>query len=179
MSVGELMGLVRNYKNNPLTVPIPGSRFIPNINSEVKTMDLKERLQSLIELAHKEERTLIAVLDKKERMATGKIDRWSAKDIIAHITYWNDCTVNNILATLRKENPDIRGDYNKINAEIFELNKNKSWNDITTDLQRVYNSAIECVKTVPDDVNSAVARRQSTMENSRWNFLCTPDCTSC
>jgi tetratricopeptide (TPR) repeat protein len=152
MLADELMGLTRNYKNSPLTAPISGSRFIHNINSEVKTMDLKERLQSLIKLAYKEERTLIVVLDNKERTATGKINRWSVKDIIAHIAYWKDCTVNNILATLREENPDVRGDFNKINAEIFKLNKKKSWNNITLDLKRVHDSAVECVKTIPDDV---------------------------
>ena len=115
-------------------------------------MDLRERLQSLLQLANEEERTFITGLDKKERIETGKIDKWSAKDIIAHIVYWNDYTVSNILATLRNENPDVRGDFNKINAEVFEVNKNKSWDDIIADLERVHNSAIECVKTIPDEM---------------------------
>jgi tetratricopeptide (TPR) repeat protein len=115
-------------------------------------MELRERLQSLLQLANEEERTFITGLDKKERIETGKIDKWSAKDIIAHIVYWNDYTVSNILATLRNENPDVRGDFNKINAEVFEVNKNKLWDVIIADLERVHNSAIECVKTIPDEM---------------------------
>ncbi len=115
-------------------------------------MTLREKLQSLLQLANEEERTFITGLDKKERIETGEIDRWSAKDIIAHIVYWNDYMVSNILATLRNENPDVRGDFNKINAEVFEVNKNKSWDDILADLERVHNSAIECVKTIPDEM---------------------------
>ncbi len=115
-------------------------------------MALREKLQSLLQLANEEERTFITGLDNKERIETGKIDKWSAKDIIAHIVYWNEYIVSNILATLRNENPDVRGDYNKINAEVFEVNKNKLWDVIIADLGRVHNSAIECVKTTPDEM---------------------------
>ena len=58
--------------------------------------------------------------------------------------------VRNIAATLRRENPDVRGDVDTINKKVFEANKNNSWDDTLIRLGRVHESAIACVRSVPD-----------------------------
>ena len=114
-------------------------------------MTLKERLLALLKSAYEEEQTLYARLGENERSATGKLEQWSAKDIMAHIICWKEYMVRNIMATLRNENPDAHGDLDKTNAEIFEANKNNSWDDTLTHLERAHKSSIKCVRTVPNE----------------------------
>jgi len=122
-----------------------------NNNERVIIMTLKERLIALLESAYEEEQKLCVSLDKDEKSENGKLEQWSAKDIMAHIVYWKEYMVRNITATLRKESPGVRGDVDTINKEVFEANKNKSWEDILTHLERVYKSSIECVRAVPHE----------------------------
>ena len=114
-------------------------------------MSLKEKLLALLKLAFEEEQKIYTSLDKNEKSATGKLEQWSAKDIMAHIVYWKEYMVRNITATLRGESPDVRGDVDTINEEVFRANKNNSWEETLTRLERAYNSAIKCVKSVPDE----------------------------
>ncbi len=114
-------------------------------------MRLIEKLLSLLKLAYEEEQKLYARLDENERSLSGKLEQWSAKDIMAHIASWKEFTISDITAALRGENPEVRGDLDRINAAIYEANKNKSWGDILTQLERVYKSSIECVRAVPHE----------------------------
>lgn len=114
-------------------------------------MRLTEKLLALLKLAYEEEQKLYARLDENERSSAGKLGQWSAKDIMAHIASWKECTVSDIAATLRGENPEASGDLDGINAAIYEANKNKSWDDILTHLEQVYKSFIECVRAVPHE----------------------------
>lgn len=114
-------------------------------------MRLIEKLMVLLKLAYEEEQKLYARLDENERSSTGNLEQWSAKDIMAHIAAWKEYTVSDITAALRGKNPEVRGDLDKINAAIYEENRNKSWEDILTHLERVYKSSIECVRAVPHE----------------------------
>ena len=114
-------------------------------------MALKERLITLLELAYEEEQKLCLSLDENEKSEIGKLEQWSAKDIMSHIVYWKEYLVGSITATLRRESPDVRGDVDTINKEVFEANRNSSWDDTLMRLDRVYESAITCVRSVPDE----------------------------
>ena len=114
-------------------------------------MRLTEKLLVLLKLAYEEEQKFYARLDEKERSSTSKLEQWSAKDIMAHIASWKECTVSDITAALRGENPEVLGDLDRINAVIYKANRNKSWDDILTHLEQVYKSSIECVRAVPHE----------------------------
>ena len=114
-------------------------------------MRLVEKLLILLKTAHEEERTLYARLDENERSTDSNLEQWSAKDALEHITSWKEYMVSNITATLRHENPEASVDLDRINATIFEENKNKSWDDILTNLERVYRSSVECARAIPHE----------------------------
>jgi len=117
----------------------------------VSAIDVKERLLNLIKLAHNEEQALFTKLSSKERSAVGKLEQWSAKDLIAHLAVWKERMIQNIMATLRNKNLPIDGDLDEINAKIFEVNKNSSWDETLAYAERACRSAIECVRAVPHE----------------------------
>lgn len=115
-------------------------------------MTLREKLLILFKSAYEEEKYFHANLDENEISATGKLERWSAKDIMAHLMYWKECVVPTIAATLQNKNTDIRRDVDAINEEVFKTNENKSWDDVMADFERVHKSFVECVETIPDEM---------------------------
>lgn len=114
-------------------------------------MNVKERLLNLIKLAYNEEQAIFTKLSDKERSTVGKLEQWSAKDLIAHLAAWKERQTQNIIATLRGESLPDDGDLDEINAKIFEANRNSSWDDIHAYAERVYRSVVEVVRVVSDD----------------------------
>ena len=55
------------------------------------------------------ERTLVAGLNDAERSATGRLERWSAKDLIAHLTSWQTYLAGLLSAVLSGETPELPG----------------------------------------------------------------------
>jgi tetratricopeptide (TPR) repeat protein len=113
-------------------------------------MQIKQRLLNLLRLAYNEEQVFFAKLSDRERSAIGKLEQWSAKDLIAHLGAWKERQTQKITATLRGENPPIDGNLDEINSKIFEENRNTSWDDILKYAERGYSSAVDCVRAVPD-----------------------------
>lgn len=114
-------------------------------------MALKEELLALLKLAYEEEQKLCSSLSEEEKSAIGKLEQWSAKDIMAHIIYWKEYMIRSVAATMRNESPDMRGDIDTVNEKVFKANKNISWEDMLVRLERAYKSAIKCVQNVPDE----------------------------
>jgi tetratricopeptide (TPR) repeat protein len=115
-------------------------------------MTKKEILRSLLTQAENEEKKFMTEFEKRESNTIGKIDQWSAKDIVAHNTYWKLYCVENAQAFLRKEDTAACDDVDKINAEVFEENKNKTWQEVSGKLQSVNRYAMECLAMISDNL---------------------------
>ena len=68
-------------------------------------MELKPKLIELIEHASKEEQALFAKLSEDERSVQGEPDRWSPKDVIAHLAAWKTRMAEDLAAAARGETP--------------------------------------------------------------------------
>jgi len=66
-------------------------------------MELKSKLVALIERASQEEQALFAKLSEEERAVRGEPDRWSPKDVIAHLAAWRGRMAENLAAAARGE----------------------------------------------------------------------------
>lgn len=113
-------------------------------------MQIKQRLLNLLRLAYNEEQVFFTKLSDRERSAIGKLEQWSAKDLIAHLGAWKERQTQKIMATLRGENPPTDGNIDEINSKIFEANRNTSVDDILKNAEWAYRSAVDCVRAVPN-----------------------------
>jgi tetratricopeptide (TPR) repeat protein len=93
-------------------------------------MELKSKLMELIEHASKEEQALFAKLSENERAVRGEPDRWSPKDTIAHLAAWKTRLAEDLAAAARGETPVRNEDFEVVNVQIFEENRDQSWSDI-------------------------------------------------
>jgi tetratricopeptide (TPR) repeat protein len=117
--------------------------------------EFNQKLLQLTEWVYKEEQTLRDKLNKKEYAETGTFKKWSAKDIIAHTSFWKLLRAKSINAVLSGKTPAEIGDFQKINEGIFREFINHSWDDIIDYSKKAYNSLKKIINsTTSEDLNS-------------------------
>jgi tetratricopeptide (TPR) repeat protein len=92
---------------------------------------MKNELTVLLQKGYQAEREFIAALSDEERNAQGTFERWTAKDIIAHNSYWRKHHAENLLAILVGTSP-TQTDDDQINERVYSQYKDQTWDEIET-----------------------------------------------
>jgi tetratricopeptide (TPR) repeat protein len=100
-----------------------------------KRKNMKKELTELLEKGYQAEKEFIAALSDEERNADGSFERWTAKDSIAHNSYWRKHHAVNVLAVLAGKSP-IQTDDDQINEGVYSQYKDHSWDEIDTLVER-------------------------------------------
>ena len=84
-------------------------------------MSLKERVLSILEHSQKVQQAFVTDLSDEQRSEVGTYEKWSAKDELAHIAYWQEQRAIRVAAEARGEEvPPAPAHYEQANAECFE-----------------------------------------------------------
>lgn len=95
---------------------------------------MKKELTQLLELGYQAEKEFIASLSNEERNTEGTFEDWTAKDNIAHNSYWRKRHAENVLTVLAGKSP-TQADYDHINEEVYSQYKDQSWDEVETLLE--------------------------------------------
>jgi tetratricopeptide (TPR) repeat protein len=106
-------------------------------------MQIKAKLIQLIRRAAEEEQVFGATLSDEERAAPGTPERWSAKDLMAHLASWKEWEAHNLELAARGETPHDAGDLDLVNADILERNQHRPWSEVLAVWQRAQDSLVE------------------------------------
>jgi tetratricopeptide (TPR) repeat protein len=113
-------------------------------------VQIKPKLIGLVERAYREEQALVASLSKVERSIEGEPDRWSAKDVIAHLAAWKERRAQNLAAVARGESPTRFEDYEQVNAKDFEEYRDWSWAKVLEQSADVHRYLVEQVEAISE-----------------------------
>ena len=108
----------------------------------------KAKLKVLLADVRAEEQALWDSLSDEERNAAGEIDCWAPKDHLAHATFWTERLVTQLQAATGGEPPQKIEDFQKTNEEVYEANKDRSWEDVfawATEVSRQFRTALDAV----------------------------------
>jgi len=108
-------------------------------------MGRKPRLIELNANAFAEEQTFIAGLSGEERSEAGSLQRWCAKDVIAHNASWKNRMAENLIAAAQGKPTHAGEDYNRDNVEFFELHCQKTWEEVLVIAEQAYRALQEQV----------------------------------
>lgn len=121
--------------------------------SEVKT---KEELLKLLEEGNQELITLVKDLDETQLDTPGVQGFRSIKDILAHLTYWNDHGIEWIKSVYKGETPvmpvnginlgDIRDELAEINAGVHLRNRDRPVEEVLNEYMETFELVIEHVE---------------------------------
>lgn len=111
----------------------------------METADLKARLVALLHEGSEIQQAYVAVLPAAERDAIGTPERWSAKDLVAHLTSWKARRLRQLDAVLRgEEAPHF--DLDETNARAWDEQQRRSWDDILAEEARVAPAMAGCIE---------------------------------
>ena len=113
-------------------------------------MGKKENLLDLLDRTHQETQDFIASLTGEQRAQVGAADDWSAKDLVAHITTWNERLIDRHEAAARGEPIPTYGPDDHENAQIFEAHRDWSWDAIQRKMDEVHDRLTRLVQTTSE-----------------------------
>ena len=91
---------------------------------------MKKNLTALLEKGYQAELDFISELSDAEREAESTLEKWSAKDNIAHNSHWRKHHAENLLAALAGEIPTRTDDIDHANEDVYHRYWDQSWEAI-------------------------------------------------
>jgi hypothetical protein len=91
-------------------------------------------------------------LNETERTATGTPSLWSAKDHMAHRTFWHQNLIGKVTAILQHQEVSPREESDDlINAMVFEEHKLHPWSALHAESERVYAELITLTEHLSEE----------------------------
>jgi len=113
---------------------------------------LKTIILDLLQQSHLDEEACLQELSETERTAIGTPERWSAKDHMAHRTFWHQDLIGKVTAILQHQEvaPSEESD-DQINAKVFEEHKLRPWSALHAESERVYAELITLTEQLSEE----------------------------
>lgn len=116
-----------------------------------RTMD-KAKLLAFIEREHGRLDDTLALVDEARMLEPHFEGGWSVKDLLAHVTFWDEHALNTIEAALNNSDPyQLEGTTDKVNADAFEERRNRPLQDVIADYRSVYATLLERVTMLQEE----------------------------
>lgn len=108
-------------------------------------------LLDLLRQAHRNQNAVFEHLPAAELSAIGTPELWSAKDHVAHLTFWRQRLTLRLQAIIHHEpQPEIES-YEHLNPLIFQAHRAQSWPATLAESDQAYADLIACAALIGDD----------------------------
>lgn len=109
-------------------------------------------------------------LSDRQLLEPGVMDDWSVKDILAHITTWEEEARKHLPEIARGEPQqrykDVYGGLDEFNALKFEENRARTLEEVRSRLASVHRDLLDYLETVPDELLDSKQRFRTRL---RWD----------
>lgn len=114
-----------------------------------------------------DEETFLQELSEAERTAIGTPELWSAKDHVAHRTFWHQDLVLKLRAVLKQQEvPPSADDEAQLNETVIEERRQRPWSDIYAESERVYAELLNLTEQLSEE-DLTTSRRFSAISGER------------
>ncbi len=118
----------------------------------MENASLKAKLLTLLRLVRQAELEWISALRETEREANGTFERWSAKDLLVHITFWKERRVEMLAMVKRGETPLPRvSSIDELNAQTFAASQNQRFADAQDRAERAFTTLVAQTEELTDE----------------------------
>jgi rhodanese-related sulfurtransferase len=129
-------------------------KYTSQRSKQMATTSAKSRMLHLLALAREEEQRFLETLSEEEKAEKGTLEQNSAKEMLAHITAWKSMHAQKLATIARGETPPVWTDsevVKKIDAQIFEQNRDRSWQLVLVDALQAYNDLVAQVERMSEE----------------------------
>ena len=96
---------------------------------------------------------------------------WSMKDLIAHLTFWEQDILTSLGNNALKTTPDGNDDTDAVNARVFEANKDRPLADIQADFRRSLEQICDLVGRLSDADLTDTKQLQLGDGTPLWKYI--------
>jgi hypothetical protein len=118
----------------------------------------KPLLLDLLRQAQSSQNAFFQQLPATELVINGTPDFWSAKDHVAHMTYWRQRLALRLQAIIRKEPQPEAQNFEEMNPLIFEEQRYRPWSTILFESDQVYADLIMLTAQLTEEDLTALGR---------------------
>ena len=140
-------------------------------------MDVRPKLIELLERTQYEEEAFVAQLTAQERERVGKVDDWSAKDLIAHLAGWKLRMADQMAALSRGENKRDVEDIDAENALIWSEYCDRSWEEVVQASSLGHRRLIDGLQAMLSNDLHEADRFESQKGQPLWRSVASNGCT--
>jgi tetratricopeptide (TPR) repeat protein len=116
------------------------------------TSSFKALVLDLLRQGHLDEEAFLQELNEAERDAVGTQGLWSAKDHMAHRTFWHRKHVQELIAIVQhREIVPGEEDEEQLNSMVFNENKFRPWAEISAESEQVYAELITLTEQLSEE----------------------------
>ncbi|MCL5274737.1 MAG: ClbS/DfsB family four-helix bundle protein [Chloroflexi bacterium] len=116
-----------------------------------------DRTQLITQVRESRQRldTALARIDETHFSDAGLYGRWSAKDLLAHIGWWEERAIDAMSALLRGAAPSNTiefSDVDEVNERTYRENHDRPLDEVRQSEQEAYTALLELVERTPEDL---------------------------
>jgi hypothetical protein len=136
-------------------------------------MNKTELLQTIQECRHEIECCWEAATDEQLTQRPGPQSDWSIKDLMAHLTFWEQDMLKSLGNSALNTTPDWNDDTDAVNARVFEANKDRPLDEIRAEFRRSLDQICDLVGCLSDDdlTNTEIERLKLGDGTPLWQYI--------
>ncbi len=112
----------------------------------------KSEILTRIQVEHDHLVAILAGLAPQEMVEPGVMRQWSVKDILAHLTAWEQHFLAWVAAGLRGETPQpplARAEMDAFNQQVYLANRDRPLEEVLAGFHSSYRQTLETVQAIP------------------------------
>jgi tetratricopeptide (TPR) repeat protein len=130
-------------------------------------MPVKDQLITMLDEAKQAVQQLYPRLTKAERETPGAIDHWATKDVITHITFWNERLADEFEGMTFPHVDDV----DKANAEIFQAHAADAWEEVMKASDRTFDRLKQHIQSFSEEDLLDSTRFPWSRKNIPWRMI--------
>jgi hypothetical protein len=117
----------------------------------------KEQLIDEIQIERLHLEKTLEKISAQQMITPGVMDNWTVKDLLAHITVWEQRMVRWLEQTVRDEVPEMLppgmtwDDLDQWNEQTFQKHRHRDLDDVLTDFELSYPQALSAAQAISDE----------------------------
>jgi hypothetical protein len=131
---------------------------------------MKKQLSELAQSAYQEVGDFVNTLSDEQRAAQGTLERWSPKDVVAHICEWN----TRLSAELQGASSELEPNWenlDQINAEIYQSYQRQSWQAVLDQFAASHAQIIEQIQALSEQDLFSLERLAWQRNRPLWRMI--------
>lgn len=135
------------------SVTDPDGRAV-SLEQPVKTLCMtKERLLDLVRDSHARFDRIVGQLSDEQMLESSAQGIWSAKDIFAHMSAWEERCLGFLDADARGETPDFItwADVDRVNQRFYEENRHKTLDEVRAHFLHSFQAMLDRIESLSEE----------------------------